>query len=72
MGKPRVAYRETITRKVEKAEGKFIRQTGGSGQYGHCLLRVEPNEPGKGFEFRNEVVGGRVRVILGRIEAGVR
>src|SRR5919106_376175 len=59
VGKPQVAYRETITKKVE-AEGRFIRQTGGKGQYGHVWLRLEPLEPGKGFEFRNEVVGGSV------------
>ncbi|WP_317304249.1 elongation factor G [Allisonella histaminiformans] len=57
VGKPQVAYRETIRSTVE-AEGKFIRQTGGHGQYGHCWLRLEPMEAGKGFEFANEVVGG--------------
>lgn len=57
VGKPQVAYRETIRKTVE-AEGKFIRQTGGHGQYGHCWLRLEPMEAGKGFEFVNEVVGG--------------
>ena len=57
VGKPQVAYRETIRKTVE-AEGKFIRQTGGHGQYGHCWLRLEPIEAGKGFEFVNEVVGG--------------
>jgi elongation factor G len=59
VGKPQVAYRETI-RKASQAEGKFIRQTGGRGQYGHVKIRVEPNEPGKGFEFINEIVGGVV------------
>ena len=58
VGQPRVAYRETITRTVEKAEGKFVRQTGGSGQYGHCILRLEPQEPGDGFEFVNEIRQG--------------
>nr|WP_302520977.1 elongation factor G [uncultured Allisonella sp.] len=57
VGNPQVAYRETIRKTVE-AEGKFIRQTGGHGQYGHCWLRLEPMEAGKGFEFVNEVVGG--------------
>jgi elongation factor G len=57
VGKPQVAYRETITRKVE-SEGRYIRQTGGRGQYGHCWLRLIPQEPGKGFEFANETVGG--------------
>ncbi|MGB1250235.1 MAG: elongation factor G [Candidatus Promineifilaceae bacterium] len=60
VGKPRVAYRETITRKVAKAEGKFVRQTGGSGQYGHVQAIVEPNEPGGGFEFSWDVIGGRI------------
>lgn len=60
VGKPQVAYRETITKTVEKAEGKFIRQTGGRGQYGHVVLRLEPAEAGSGFEFVNEIVGGVV------------
>jgi elongation factor G len=59
VGKPQVAYRETI-RKASQAEGKFIRQTGGRGQYGHVKIRLEPNEPGKGFEFINDIVGGVV------------
>jgi elongation factor G len=59
VGKPQVAYRETIRKKAE-AEGKYIRQTGGRGQYGHAKIRIEPNEPGKGYEFINEIVGGTV------------
>jgi elongation factor G len=59
VGKPQVAYRETITRPVE-SEGRYIRQTGGRGQYGHCWLRLLPQEPGKGFEFENETVGGTI------------
>ncbi|NMO16740.1 elongation factor G [Pyxidicoccus fallax] len=59
IGKPQVAYRETITTQVEQ-EGKFIRQTGGKGQYGHIWLRVMPNEPGKGFSFENKITGGVV------------
>ena len=59
VGKPQVAYRETIRRPAE-AEGKYIRQTGGRGQYGHAKIRLEPNEPGKGYEFINEIVGGTV------------
>ncbi|MEQ8494394.1 MAG: elongation factor G [Gammaproteobacteria bacterium] len=58
VGKPQVAYRETIKQPVAKAEGKFVRQTGGRGQYGHVILRLEPREPGSGFEFANEIVGG--------------
>ncbi len=57
VGKPQVAYKETITKSAE-AEGKYIRQSGGRGQYGHCWLRVEPNEKGKGFEFVDEIKGG--------------
>jgi len=59
VGKPQVAYRETIRKKSE-AEGKYIRQTGGRGQYGHVKIRLEPNEPGTGYEFMNEIVGGVV------------
>lgn len=59
VGKPQVAYRETITKVVE-SEGKYVRQTGGRGQYGHVWLRVEPNEAGKGFEFVSEIVGGSI------------
>ncbi len=71
VGKPQVAYRETIRKTVE-AEGKFIRQTGGHGQYGHCWLRLEPMEPGKGFEFANEVVGGVIpKEFINPIQAGV-
>ncbi len=60
VGKPRVAYRETITKPVAKAVGKFVRQTGGSGQYGHVVANIEPNEPGAGFEFEWAIVGGRI------------
>ncbi|MBR2160176.1 MAG: elongation factor G [Clostridia bacterium] len=59
VGAPQVAYRETIKRAVE-AEGKFVRQSGGHGQYGHCKIRLEPNEPGKGYEFFDETVGGSI------------
>jgi elongation factor G len=59
VGKPQVAYRETIRAKVE-AEGKFVRQSGGRGQFGHVWLRIEPNEEGAGYEFVNEIVGGVV------------
>jgi elongation factor G len=72
VGKPQVAYRETIRRHAE-AEGKYIRQTGGSGHYGHVKLRVDPNEKGKGFEFVNEIVGGSVpREYIKPIEQGIR
>jgi elongation factor G len=59
VGKPQVAYRETIRKRVE-SEGKFVRQSGGRGQYGHVRLVVEPNEPGKGYEFINDIKGGVV------------
>jgi elongation factor G len=71
-GKPQVAYRETVTTQA-KAEGKFVRQTGGSGQYGHCVLTIEPLEAGKGYEFENKVVGGSVpKEYIPAIEKGVR
>jgi elongation factor G len=60
VGRPQVAYRETITRPVEKVEGRFVRQTGGRGQYGHVVLHVEPSEPGEGYEFLDKIVGGKV------------
>ena len=59
VGKPQVAYKETI-RKTVKAEGKFIRQTGGHGQYGHCVIEVEPLPPGGGYEFVDKIVGGAI------------
>ncbi len=72
VGKPQVAYKETILRSA-KAEGKYIKQTGGRGQYGHVWLEVEPNEPGKGFEFINKIVGGVVpREYIPAVEAGVK
>ncbi len=72
VGKPQVAYRETIRKPVEKAEGKFVRQTGGRGQYGHVILRLEPNEEGAGFEFANEIVGGVVpKDYIGAVQKGV-
>jgi len=72
MGKPQVAYKETITVATE-AEGRFIRQTGGHGQYGHCWLRVEPGERNSGFKFFNEVKGGAIsRQYIPAIEAGVK
>ena len=71
VGKPQVAYRETIRKSIE-SEGKFIRQTGGHGQYGHCWLRLEPMEPGKGFEFENAVVGGVIpKEFINPIQTGV-
>jgi elongation factor G len=72
VGKPQVAYRETIKKEAE-AEGKYIKQSGGHGQYGHCWLKVGPNEPGKGFEFIDEVKGGSIpREYIPAIEKGVK
>jgi elongation factor G len=71
VGKPQVAYRETITRSVE-SEGRYIRQTGGRGQYGHCWLRLHPQEPGKGFEFVNAIVGGVIpKEFISPIQKGI-
>jgi elongation factor G len=72
VGKPQVAYRETIRKKSE-AEGKYIRQTGGKGQYGHAKIRLEPQEPGKGYEFVNDVVGGSVpKEFIKPIDQGIK
>ena len=72
VGKPQVAYRETIRRKAE-AEGRFVRQTGGRGQYGHVWLEVEPGEPGQGFVFENKIVGGKIpREYIPPVEKGIR
>ncbi len=72
IGQPQVAYRETIRAKAE-AEGKYIRQSGGRGQYGHAWIRVEPQEPGKGFEFVNEIKGGVIpQEYITPIEKGVK
>jgi elongation factor G len=73
VGKPQVAYRETIRKVVEKAEGRYVRQTGGRGQYGHVILRLEPLEQGTGFEFVNGIVGGVVpREYIPAVEKGIR
>jgi elongation factor G len=72
VGEPKVAFRETI-RKMAEAEGKYIRQTGGSGHYGHCKLRIEPNEPGKGYEFISEIKSGSVpKEFIKPIDQGVQ
>lgn len=71
VGKPQVAYKETIKKKVQ-SEGKFIRQSGGKGQYGHVFLEVEPKEPGTGFEFVNKIVGGVIpKEYISSVQAGV-
>ena len=72
VGEPQVAYRETI-RKSSKAEGKFIRQSGGHGQYGHCWIEIEPQEVGAGFSFESKIVGGVIpKEYINPIEAGVK
>ncbi|MDP3833608.1 MAG: elongation factor G, partial [Hydrogenophaga sp.] len=72
VGKPQVAYRETIRKEVPDAEGKFVRQSGGKGQYGHVVFKIEPNEPGKGFEFVDAIKGGVVpREYIPAVEKGV-
>ena len=73
VGKPQVAYRETIRKSVEEAEGKFVRQSGGKGQYGHVVLKIEPQEAGKGFEFVDAIKGGVVpREYIPAVEKGIQ
>jgi elongation factor G len=73
VGAPQVAYRETIRKFVEKVQGKFVRQSGGRGQYGHVVLKLEPQEPGSGYEFVNEIVGGVVpREYIGAVNKGIQ
>ncbi len=72
VGKPQVAYRETIRKTLEKVEGKFVRQSGGRGQYGHVVFKIEPRNPGEGFEFVNEIVGGVIpKEYIPAVEKGV-
>ncbi len=73
VGKPQVAYRETIRKTVENAEGKFIKQSGGRGQYGHVVLKVEPQAPGKGYEFVDAIKGGVVpREFIPAVDKGIK
>lgn len=72
VGRPQVAYKETIKNKV-KAEGKFVRQSGGRGQYGHVVLEIEPREPGSGYEFTNKIIGGVIpKEYIPAVDAGVK
>ena len=72
IGKPQVSYRESI-KKYAKAEGKFIRQTGGRGQYGHVILEIDPLERGSGFVYESKVVGGRIpKEFIPSIEKGIK
>jgi elongation factor G len=73
VGRPQVAYRETIGRAVEKIEGRFVRQTGGRGQYGHVVIDVEPTDPGEGYEFIDRIVGGKVpREYVPSVDLGIQ
>jgi elongation factor G len=72
VGAPQVAYRETIRKSVEKVEGKFVKQSGGRGQYGHVWIRMEPQEPGKGYEFVDAIKGGSVpREYIPAVQKGI-
>jgi len=72
VGSPQVSYKECITKKVEQ-EGRFVKQSGGRGQYGHVVIIIEPNEAGKGFEFENKIVGGKIpKEYIPAVEAGVK
>ncbi len=73
VGRPQVAYRETIGKRVEKVEGRFVRQTGGRGQYGHAVVNMEPAEPGEGYEFIDRIVGGRIpREYIPSVDLGIQ
>jgi elongation factor G len=73
VGRPQVAYRETIGRRVDKVEGRFVRQTGGRGQYGHAVIAMEPTEPGDGYEFVDKIVGGRIpREYIPSVDLGIQ
>jgi len=73
VGRPQVAFRETVRKRVEDIEGKFIRQSGGKGQYGHVVINLEPGAPGSGFVFEDKVVGGVIpREFIKPVEAGIR
>ena len=73
VGSPQVAYRETVTQKVQKVEGRFVRQSGGRGQYGHVRIDMEPNEPGGGYEFESKIMGGVVpRDYIPSVDDGIQ
>jgi elongation factor G len=73
VGRPQVAYRETVSRPVEKIEGRFVRQTGGRGQFGHVVINLEPTEPGDGYEFLDKIVGGKIpREYIPSVDLGVQ
>jgi elongation factor G len=73
VGRPQVAYRETVDKRVEKIEGRFVRQTGGRGQFGHAIINLEPSEPGEGYEFLDKIVGGRIpREFIPAVDLGIQ
>ncbi len=73
VGRPQVAYRETVGKPVEKVEGRFVRQTGGRGQYGHAVINLEPAEPGEGYEFLDKIVGGKIpREYIPSVDLGIQ
>jgi elongation factor G len=73
VGRPQVAYRETIGKRVEKVEGRFVRQTGGRGQYGHAVINMEPADPGEGYEFVDKIVGGKIpREYIPSVDLGIQ
>ncbi len=73
VGRPQVAYRETVGKAVEKIEGRFVRQTGGRGQYGHAVINLEPAEPGEGYEFIDKIVGGKIpREYISSVDLGIQ
>jgi elongation factor G len=73
VGRPQVAYRETISKPAEKIQGKFVRQTGGSGQYGDAVINLYPQEPGAGYEFGDKIVGGKIpKEYIPAVDAGIR
>ena len=73
VGRPQVAYRETVSRPVEKIEGRFVRQTGGRGQFGHAIINLEPAQPGEGYEFLDKIVGGRIpREYIPSVDLGIQ
>ena len=73
VGRPQVAYRETISRPAENIRGKFVRQTGGSGQYGDAVINLYPQEPGAGYEFNDKIVGGKIpKEYISAVDAGIQ
>jgi len=73
VGRPQVAYRETVSNPVQKIEGRFVRQTGGRGQFGHAIINLEPSEPGEGYEFLDKIVGGKIpREYIPAVDLGIQ